>query len=324
MPLDVAAALVGFVSLSGQVLQGCNYLCDFFVDAKDAPATIKDIADHLEVIQPALRTIRATFLELQAGPQFLSVLQDPTPALENCESAIAEPRAFVDRHGRIYSSCPAAWSNTLALTGKASGSSHSSQAMFTSAKSFPGTSKLKREWQRLDVARKANQLRELAARLEKAKSSVQLIQNNIGLALWRFQVTSMQEIKLAQDQSREIQSEARAITLAQGADTHLHLNRIALESQSHSTHMTMLEQYATERRDTSKATADAIGSLSVDFISKLDGLPAMMAPIVQTAVAQALAQHTASEQKVRARKTLLQQAAEAGHEAKVGDTVSTG
>jgi urease alpha subunit len=71
----------------------------------------------------------------------------------------------------------------------------------------------------------------------------------------RFQVTLMQEIKLAQDQSREIQSETRAIALAQGANTHLHLNRIALESQAHSTHMTMLEQYATERRDTSKATA---------------------------------------------------------------------
>jgi hypothetical protein len=41
-------------------------------------------------------------------------------------------------------------------------------------------------------------------------------------------------------------------------------------------------------------------------------------------VAQALAQHTASEQKARARKPLLQQAAEVGHEAKVGDTVSTG
>lgn len=66
MPLDVAAALVGFISLSGQVLQGCNYLCDFFADGKDAPATIKDIADHLEVIQPALRATCTTFLELQA------------------------------------------------------------------------------------------------------------------------------------------------------------------------------------------------------------------------------------------------------------------
>jgi hypothetical protein len=65
--------------------------------------------------------------------------------------------------------------------------------------------------------------------------------------------------------------------------------------------MTTLTQYASETRDSSSATADAIGSLSRDFASKLDGLPAIMAPMVEIAVAKALAQHTASEKKARAR-----------------------
>jgi hypothetical protein len=97
MPLDMASALVSFIGLSGQVLQGCNYLCDFFADAKDAPAIIKNISDHLEVIQPALSTIRVTFWDLQAISHSLPILQDPTPVLKNCESAIAELKAFVDR-----------------------------------------------------------------------------------------------------------------------------------------------------------------------------------------------------------------------------------
>jgi hypothetical protein len=65
----------------------------FFADAKDAPATIKSVSDHLEVIQLALSTIRTTFLDLQAGSDSLPTLQDPTPTLKSCEWDITKLKA---------------------------------------------------------------------------------------------------------------------------------------------------------------------------------------------------------------------------------------
>jgi hypothetical protein len=314
MPLDVASALVSFIGLSGQVLQGCNYLSDFFADAKDAPATIKGISDHLEVIQPALSTLHATFLDLQAGSDSLSTLQDPTSALKSCEWAITELKAFADRHGGIHIS-----------------TSTTPQAIPTSSKSFPGRSTLRRGWQRLDVARNANKLKDLAARLERAKSSLQVIQANIGLALARSHKTSMQEMKLAGEQLRDAQSasgqtsaETKDLALALRADMHANLSRITCESQKHSTHLKTVEQCARELRDSSRATEDAIGSLSVDFKGKLDGLPVAMATMVESAVAKALAQHTASGEKAweRPRKTLHQEALDVEEQALAASTNS--
>lgn len=55
---------------------------------------------------------------------------------------------------------------------------------------------------------------------------------------------------------------------------------------------------------------DEIGSLSVDFKGKLDGLPVAMATTIESAAAKALAQHTASGEKAweRLRKTSHQEA----------------
>ena len=148
MIMDAAAALVGFIGLSGQVLQGCSYLCEFFADAKDAPRIVRNVSDHLEVIQPALTTIRATLASLQDSSASLPMLQNPTPALEHCESAIAELKAFVDRHDCMTASAPE-------------------------------RSKVRKGWQRLGVARKSNKLRGLAVRLEQAKTSLLLVQANV-------------------------------------------------------------------------------------------------------------------------------------------------
>jgi hypothetical protein len=117
----------------------------FFADAKDAPATIRGISDHLEVMQPALSTIRTTFLDLQAGSGSLPTLQDLTPTLKSCEWAIIELKAFVDRHGGVHIS-----------------TSTTPQAIPTSSKSFPGRSTLRRGWQGLDVARRANKLQPIS------------------------------------------------------------------------------------------------------------------------------------------------------------------
>jgi hypothetical protein len=87
-----------------------------------------------------------------------------------------------------------------------------------------------------DAARRANKLKDLAARLEHAISSLQAIQANIGLALARSHKTSMQEMKLAGEQLQDAQrksgqtsAEAKDIALVLRADMHADLSRITCE-----------------------------------------------------------------------------------------------
>lgn len=255
---------------------------------------IRNISDHLEVVQPTLNNIRTTFLDLQDPSHSLPTLQDPTPALKNCESAISELRAFVDRHGSIRKPASVTLKANHPLAGTPSASSHSPQALPSLAISVSEKSTLQRGWQRLDVARKSNKLRALAARLEQAKSSLQFAQANIVLGLGRYQATSIQEVKLAEEQLLDAQSitgvisaETKAIALGLRADTQASLSRITLQSQTNSAHLTTLEQYASESRNRSRAMADAIVSFSADFTNKINHLPVAMARMVETAVLKA-------------------------------------
>ena len=247
MIMDAAAAVVGFIGLSGQALQGCTYLREFFADAKDAPRIVRNVSDHLEVIEPALTTIHAIFSGLQDScSASLPMLQNPTPALNHCDSAIAELKAFVDRHDCLTASAPE-------------------------------RSKLRKGWQRLGVARKSNKLKGLVVRLEQAKTSLLLVQANIDLALGHHQLTLAQQKKLAQQQLPDA-----------------YKTQTTFANEINSARLKTLEEYAKETRASSRITEDAICSLSADFTNKLGGLSGVMAPVIEKAVATALAQHSAT------------------------------
>jgi hypothetical protein len=69
---------------------------------------------------------------------------------------------------------------------------------------------------------------------------------------------------------------------------------------------------------------DAIGSLSMGFKGKLDGLPVAMATMIENAVAKALAQHTTSGEEAweRSRKTSHQEALDVEEQALAASTNS--
>lgn len=85
--LAAAGGVIAVVSIAGQVLQGCSYLCNIFDNAKGAPQEI-----HLLVIE--LKIIEAI---VQKTPNDA----EHQYALDFCNGAIARLREVVDRYGDL-------------------------------------------------------------------------------------------------------------------------------------------------------------------------------------------------------------------------------
>lgn len=95
--MEIAAATVGFISLSGQALQGCNYLCKVFSDAQDAPGVISDTSRELCNLRSQLEAFRLLLLKIQdTSPASLTLQQDPAVPLQECQHAIQKLQRFVD------------------------------------------------------------------------------------------------------------------------------------------------------------------------------------------------------------------------------------
>ena len=89
--------IIGVVGLTGQILQGCNYICEFFHHAKDAPDSIRDLHTsdrNLKDIVSVVETI-AKHSDQKSSPMSASSCQIAT--LNECKSVIQELEAFVRR-----------------------------------------------------------------------------------------------------------------------------------------------------------------------------------------------------------------------------------
>ncbi|ERF75689.1 hypothetical protein EPUS_01519 [Endocarpon pusillum Z07020] len=148
--MDIAAGVVGFIGLSGQILQGCNYLCKTFSDAADAPDVIVAVSTELCAVRSRLEAFQHLLLEIQASaPACLRVQQDPAVPLQSCQNAIQKVQSFVDKYADLSISIASS-----------SGNVKSYKAAFYKA------------WQKFDVARRGDQLRGYVSQLEAAKSSL--------------------------------------------------------------------------------------------------------------------------------------------------------
>lgn len=287
--MEIAGAIVSFVGLSGQVLQGCNFLCKFFFDASDAPELIIAISIELCAVRSRLQAFRLLLLEIQAtSPASLTVQQDPAVPLQSCQDAIQKLQTFVDRYADLSIS-----------TVTTPGSSQTSRAV------------VRRAWHKLEVARKGPQLRSHKSQLEAAKTSLLAAQAGIQLALelQQLKVTreaqrSLQQLQDEHTASAQVVKDTRTLatdirTLHEDNRlltkvTNMSLNQVVSDTQTLLTQSTLSEQSAHNAKVASKFTQDAIAVLSTDFKKGLEDLPAMLAPIIQNTIAKSLAEHNAS------------------------------
>ena len=76
--MDFASALVAFIGITGQLLQGVKVVCDFLSDVNDAPSEIASLNIRLNLLINILQNIIAC-------PETLHVSQE---ALKNVEEAM--------------------------------------------------------------------------------------------------------------------------------------------------------------------------------------------------------------------------------------------
>jgi hypothetical protein len=278
--MEVAAAIVGCVGLSGQILQGCNYLCNFFGDASDAPELIVTILAELCAVRSGLQAFQLLLLEVQAiSPASLTLTQDPAVPLKLCQDAVQSLQTFVNKYADL----------SVSTQPKSAGA------------------QVRKLWHKLDVARRGASLKTHILQLEAAKSSLLDAKTSIQLALELRQSNEIREVQrnlqqcrnehalsaeIAKDTKtmaigiRTLQEETRLLTTASNTS----LDQVVSNTRTLLERTTLSEQHSHHADMAAKFTQDAIAGLSIN----LQNLPAMLAPIIKETI-KSLAQHNASE-----------------------------
>ena len=96
------ASVVGFIGLTGQILQGCLFVQDFLEALEDAPADIEALQSELLIFQTSLDKFQSTLNVVDDD----AVGEDVRLALEYSNKAINDLRKVVSkladrRHGCI-------------------------------------------------------------------------------------------------------------------------------------------------------------------------------------------------------------------------------
>lgn len=172
--MDIAAGVVGFVGLTGQILQGCNYLCDFFSNAAEAPELILRLANELSAVQSSLSSLHTSLQKIEANIPRVH-LQTSIPAIENCKPIVEDLNRFVLEHGELLSTSSTSHPTSVASTATSSSS----------------RKRVRKAWQQIDVARKGSRLRDYTFRLEQAKTSLVLFQSEVALLLGQEALSSI-------------------------------------------------------------------------------------------------------------------------------------
>jgi hypothetical protein len=291
--MEIAAAIVGFISLTGQALQGCNYLCKIFSDARDAPEVIREVSKELCNLRFQLEAFRLLLLKIQdTCPASLTVQQYPAVPLQSCHDAVQKLQSFADEFADL--STPTGNNPAISQTRRDA---------------------IRKEWHKFEVARKGDKLRSHKLQLEAAKTSLIAAQNSILIAveLQHFDVTrdirqSVQQLQIEENASakavqatrdlandiRTAQQEDRPVTKMMSVS----IDQVLSNSQRLLTQSASSDQSAHDARMALKRMEDAFSSLSTDLRNGFDNLPTAWVPMVQDAIEKSLAKHTASRQAV--------------------------
>jgi hypothetical protein len=283
--MEVAAAIVGCVGLSGQVLQGCNYLCNFFADASDAPGLIVTISAQLCAVRSGLQAFQLLLLEVQTiPPASLTLQQDPAVPLKLCQDAVQSLQTFVNKYADL----------SVSTQPKSAGA------------------QARKLWHKLDVARRGAQLKTHNLQLEAAKSSLLDAKTSIQIALELRQSNEIREVQRNLQQCRDehavsveiakdtktmaigirtLQEETRLLTTASNTS----LDQVVSNTRTILERTTLYDQHSHHADMAAKFTQDAIAGLSIDLRKGLENLPAMLAPMIENTIAKTLTQHNALE-----------------------------
>ena len=113
--MDLAVGVAGFIGLTGQILQGCSHLRNFFRDVGEAPEIIQSISESLCVLESALNN-----LDHDLRTSSVANLPDPfralLRALESCQMTVEKFGQFVSRYDELQKTASRKQSNQATAT----------------------------------------------------------------------------------------------------------------------------------------------------------------------------------------------------------------
>ncbi|PQE17650.1 hypothetical protein CJF31_00007754 [Rutstroemia sp. NJR-2017a BVV2] len=96
--VGLGASVVSFVGITGQILQGCQFICDYIDDIKDAPKELQQMLLELKIFEAGLRSFQTTLDNAKECVDVNSVEEQICRALNLGNAAIQDLRALVEKH----------------------------------------------------------------------------------------------------------------------------------------------------------------------------------------------------------------------------------
>jgi hypothetical protein len=99
-PLSLGASAVAFVGLAGQVLQGCQYICNFVDDVHDAPDDLHYFKTEINGFRAAVLGFQRILQRFEHSANLETVAEHIGFALNSASLAIKELKTLVEKHER--------------------------------------------------------------------------------------------------------------------------------------------------------------------------------------------------------------------------------
>ncbi|RAL58802.1 hypothetical protein DID88_009112 [Monilinia fructigena] len=96
--VNLGASVIGFIGLTGQILQGCQFVCGCLDDIKGAPMELQNFIDQVKSFESGIRSFRYS-LEKAAKSIDISLLEEKIKlSLKLGQSTIRDLRDLVNNH----------------------------------------------------------------------------------------------------------------------------------------------------------------------------------------------------------------------------------
>jgi hypothetical protein len=92
------ASVVSFVGITGQILQGCQFICDYIDEIKGAPKELQQMLLELKNFEAGLRSFQTTLDNAKGCVDVNSLEEQIRHALNLAKSAVQDLRALVEKH----------------------------------------------------------------------------------------------------------------------------------------------------------------------------------------------------------------------------------
>ncbi|KAF7887494.1 hypothetical protein EAF00_009788 [Botryotinia globosa] len=98
--VSLGASVISFIGLTGQILQGCQYICDCFDDINGAPKEILKIFEQLKCFEKGLRNFQYTLEKVKQSTDISESEDEIKLALELSGLTVKELQEFVNKYKR--------------------------------------------------------------------------------------------------------------------------------------------------------------------------------------------------------------------------------